>query len=147
MLSDFVGVLIYVERRDENKWIRNCNSNLDEGKTRLPRNNGWRQIKRQQCKNTQMKCTVQTHKRTWNHTALILIETPFKVDSSWLSVDVENYCSDPTTPCTIKTRACGLGAGIFIPCGNQPYIHTDLQTELNTAKNIFIHMYCVRRNM
>ncbi len=87
---------------------------------------------------------IQTH--TWN-AALILIETPFKVDSSGLSVDVENYCSDPTTPCTIKTRACGLGSGIFISCGNEPYIHTDMLTELNTAKSIFLYMYCEKRKL
>lgn len=72
------------------------------------------------------------------------IETPFKVDSSGPSADVENYCSDLTTTCTIKTAACGRGAGIFIPCGNKPYKHTDMQTELQTARNIFIHKH-VRR--
>lgn len=56
---------------------------------------------------------------------------------------LENYCSDPTTPFTIKTLACG--AGIFISCGYQPYIHTDMQTELNTAKSIFKLMNCVRQ--
>lgn len=85
--------------------------------------------------------TVHTHKHRWNHRALILKKTPFKVDSSGLSVDVENYCSDPTTTCTIKTPACGLGAGIFISCGNRPYKHTDMQTEWNTARNIFIHKH------
>ena len=56
---------------------------------------------------------------------------------------LENYCSDPTTPFTIKTLACG--AGIFISCGYQPYIHTDMQTELNAAKSIFKLMNCVRQ--
>lgn len=32
-------------------------------------------------------------------------ETPFKVDPNGLCVDVENYCSDPMNPCTIKTSS------------------------------------------
>lgn len=91
--------------------------------------------------------TANMHKHTWNHRALIHIETPFKVDSSGLSVDVENYCSDLTTTCTIKTPACGLGAGIFIPCGNRPYKHTDMQTELQAARNIFIRKHVQRACM
>lgn len=73
------------------------------------------------------------------------METLFKVDSRGLSVDVENYCSDPTTPCTIKTRACGFGAGIFISCGNKLYIcrHVD---RIEYRKGIFMHMCCVNRN-
>ena len=67
----------------------------------------------------------------------MLLKTLYKVDSRELSVDVENYCSDQTTPCTIKTQACGFGAGIFISCGNEPYIHTDRQTELKNPKNHF----------
>lgn len=107
------------------------------------------QTRRQRCKKHTKVCkaaahTANMHKHTRNHRALIHIETPFKVDSSGLSVDVENYCSDLTTTCTIKTPACGLGAGIFIPCGNRPYKHTDMQTELQAARNIFIrkHVQC-----
>lgn len=91
--------------------------------------------------------TADMHKHTWNHRALIRIETPFKVDSSGLSVDVENYCSDLTTTCTIKTPACGLSAGIFIPCGNRPYKHTDMQTELQAEGNIFIRKHVQRACM
>lgn len=57
---------------------------------------------------------MQTH-QTMQH---LSSETPFSVDSRGLTVDVENYCSDLTTPCTIKTEACGFGAGIFISCDN-----------------------------
>lgn len=60
-------------------------------------------------------------------------KTPFKLDSSGLSV--ENYCSDPTTPCTIKTRTCGFGAGIFISRGTESHIQTDKQTEMKKKKN------------
>ena len=87
------------------------------------------------------------HTHTRRHTALILIETPFKVDSSGLSVNVENYRSDPTIPCTIKTRACGLGAGIFISCGDKSCKHTDMQTAMNTTKSIFLHMCYVNRRV
>lgn len=43
---------------------------------------------------------------------------------------MENYCSDPTAPCTIKTPACGDLAGIFISCGSKPYIHTDRRADI-----------------
>lgn len=57
-----------------------------------------------------------THTNTYK-TMQRFIETPFKVHSSRLSVEVENYCSDPTSSCTIKTQAGEFGAGIFISCG------------------------------
>lgn len=86
--------------------------------------------------------TVHKHKDAWNHTARMLIETPFKVDSSGLSVDVENYCSDPMNPCTIKTPACWLGTGVFISCGNKSYMHSDMRRELNSAKKHFRIQCC-----
>lgn len=92
------------------------------------------------------------------HAALKFIETPCKVDLRGLNVDVENYCSDSTTHCTIKTQACGLGAGIFISCGQQTvnsYRHPDRIQNLkrhllSTQKNIqflliLIHFFHVPR--
>lgn len=40
-------------------------------------------------------------------------------------------------PLAQSRLACGLGTGIFISCGNEPYIHTDMRTELNTARKAF----------
>lgn len=98
------------------------------------------------CRSVQSCGAYSEHAQTHTGTVedFFHIETPFKVDWSGPSADVENYCSDLTTTCTIKTAACGRGAGIFIPCGNKPYKHTDMQTELQTARNIFIHKH-VRR--
>lgn len=133
---------------------KNRNSNLVERKLLLMHVYCWRQIQRKKQtqekqkqkrkeKKKQVYSTYSAHTQTRirNRTAIILIETPFKVDSSGLSVHVENYHSDPTTPCTIKTQACGLGAGIFMPCGTESYIHTDIQTEFNTTKKNHLHTY------
>lgn len=82
---------------------------------------------------------------------LRFIETPCKVDSRGLNVDVENYCSDLTTHCTIKTQACGFCAGIFISCGQQTvnsYRHPDRIENLkrhllSTQKNTQIGPICM----
>lgn len=92
-----------------------------------------------------IQCThTQTH--TWNHTALILIETPFKVDSSGLSVDVENYCSDPTTPCTIKTPSSVGSVQVYLSlvATKRTCIQTCRQNCI-LQKAFSIHMYCISR--
>lgn len=57
---------------------------------------------------------------------------------------MENYCCNLTTPGRIRTLHAGL-VQVYL---SQTYLHKDLLTKLNTAKNIFIyqHVWQTRTN-